>query len=270
MCPTSRRHRCLRVGQCLDTSRRSTNASRDQRVKASIYVASGFLHSGAIDAYFCTLNGVWSSAEVWLNGEALGRHDSGFTKISFDISPALKAGAENLLAVRVRQVQQDYLFDTNDDWTMGGIYRDVSLEIMPKLRWLDRIEIQTDFDDEYWDADLNVRVMVGDLHKRVPPGNVDEPYALRLSLFDAAGKKVARQKIAVEGHSGTGREIRTSLRVRAPRHWTAETPNLYRLEVELSRQPRPRIRARCASAFVRSPRLAVYCASMARQSSCEA
>lgn len=82
-------------------------------------------------------DGVWSSAEVWLNGEALGRHDSGFTKISFDISPALKAGAENLLAVRVRQVQQDYLFDTNDDWTMGGIYRDVSLEIMPKLRWLD-------------------------------------------------------------------------------------------------------------------------------------
>lgn len=30
--------------------------------------------------------GVWSSAEVWLNGKFLGRHDSGYTSFAFDVS----------------------------------------------------------------------------------------------------------------------------------------------------------------------------------------
>ena len=69
--------------------------------------------------------GAWDSAEVWLNGKPLGRHDSGFTSFAFDVTPELNYGANNVLAVRVRQVTHDYLFDTNDDWSLGGIYRDV-------------------------------------------------------------------------------------------------------------------------------------------------
>lgn len=64
--------------------------------------------------------GVWTSAEVWLNGEPLGRHDSGFTSFAMDATRALKFGAENRIAVRVRQKTHDYLFDTNDDWSLGG------------------------------------------------------------------------------------------------------------------------------------------------------
>src|SRR5574344_537362 len=30
--------------------------------------------------------GVWSSAEVWLNGKPIGRHDSGYTSFAFDVS----------------------------------------------------------------------------------------------------------------------------------------------------------------------------------------
>ena len=61
-------------------------------------------------------DGVWQSAEVWLNGQPLGRHDSGFTAFAFDISKVVVPGNENRLAVRVRQFTKDYLFDTNDDW----------------------------------------------------------------------------------------------------------------------------------------------------------
>ena len=49
--------------------------------------------------------GVWASAEVWLNGRNLGRHDSGFTGFAFDVTKALKP--ENTLAVRVRQITKD-------------------------------------------------------------------------------------------------------------------------------------------------------------------
>jgi len=181
--------------------------------------------------------GVWSSAEVWLNGKHLGRHDSGFTEASFDISRAAKIGGENLLAVRVRQTQPDYQFDTNDDWTIGGIYRNVTLESMPSDRWIDRVEATTDFDHEYRDADLRVRVMIADTNKKIPPGNFMYPggegYNVRLSLFDAAGKLVKAQDVPVEAHLGTGRETIATLHVEKPLQWTAETPNLYRLSVEL-------------------------------------
>jgi beta-galactosidase len=42
-------------------------------------------------------DGVWSSAEVWLNGKPLGRHDSGFTSFAYDVSSAMKPGADNVL-----------------------------------------------------------------------------------------------------------------------------------------------------------------------------
>ncbi|HET8653883.1 MAG TPA: glycoside hydrolase family 2 TIM barrel-domain containing protein [Longimicrobiaceae bacterium] len=180
--------------------------------------------------------GVWSSAEVWLNGKRLGRHDSGFTSFAYDVTSELKPGAENVLAVRVRQTQHDYEFDANDDWSLGGIYRDVSLEAMPKYRWLDRVDAQTTFDDQFRDADLKVRVMVGDAHKSPVPGNYvggDEPYELRLTLLDEDGKEVQSRRIAVPPHYATDRETRATLHVESPLHWTAETPNLYTLRVDL-------------------------------------
>ena len=74
--------------------------------------------------------GVWSSAEVWLNGNELGRHDCGYTSFAFDVTNKLKVDEPNKLAVRVRQITREYKFDVCDDWTWGGIYRDVTLEAM--------------------------------------------------------------------------------------------------------------------------------------------
>jgi beta-galactosidase len=87
--------------------------------------------------------GVWASAEVWLNAVPPGRHDSGFTQFAYDVTRTLKPGAENRLAVRVRQLTKDSAFDTNDDWSLGGIYRDVWLEAMPAAAYIDRVEAST-------------------------------------------------------------------------------------------------------------------------------
>ena len=87
--------------------------------------------------------GVWASAEVWLNSAPLGRHDSGFTEFAYDVTRILKPGAENRLAVRVRQITKDVAFDTNDDWSLPGIYRDVWLETMPAAAYIDRVETST-------------------------------------------------------------------------------------------------------------------------------
>jgi beta-galactosidase len=174
--------------------------------------------------------GVWSSAEVWLNGKPLGRHDSGYTSFAYDATAALNVGGDNVLAVRVRQTTHDFRFDTNDDWAMGGIYRDVSLETMPKTRWIDRVDAQTVFDDQFRDADLKVRVMVEDTHTR---RDEIKPYELLLTLLGIDGESIQSAKIAIPGHPDTGRDVGITLHVQGPQHWTAETPALYRLRVDL-------------------------------------
>jgi beta-galactosidase len=210
--------------------------------------------------------GVWDSAEVWLNSAPLGRHDSGFTGFAYDVTPNLKAGAENRLAVRVRQSTKDSAFDTNDDWALGGIYRDVWLEAMPAATYIDRVETSTTFDAQFRDADLNLRVLVsgsrgfggggrggapaaGGRGGAGAPGAAGGPpagggrgganaapdsgYDLRAVLTGPDGKEVQRSVLAIPGHRGTARDTLLTMHVNAPQHWTAETPNLYRLTVEL-------------------------------------
>jgi beta-galactosidase len=174
--------------------------------------------------------GVWDSAEVWLNGKLLGRHDSGYTAFAFEVTPNLILGADNELAVRVRQVTHDFRFDTNDDWAMGGIYRDVWLEPMPATRWIDRVDVQTVFDDLFRDADVKVRTLIGDSS---PRRTVEKPYDLVFTLLDEDGKLVQSSNITIAPHPGTDRDIGVTLHLQSPHHWTAETPYLYTLRTEL-------------------------------------
>jgi beta-galactosidase len=182
-------------------------------------------------------DGVWVSAEVWLNGQALGRHDSGFTPFAFDVTDVLKPGAENLLAVRVRQQIPAllYKFDANDDWALAGIYRDVWLEFMPKEMYIAGVETETDFDSLFQDADLNARVFIVRLEDAdyFAPSS---PFEIRAILCDANGKEVMRDsRTATINNAHNGNAFTLSMHVATPAPWTAETPTLYTLSVELVR-----------------------------------
>ncbi|MBQ7427309.1 MAG: glycoside hydrolase family 2 [Prevotella sp.] len=180
--------------------------------------------------------GVWNSAEVWLNGVYLGRHDSGYTSFTMNATNAAKADTINTLAVRVRQVYHGYKTDTYDDWTLGGIYRDVTLEAMPRRQWIDNVTAITHFDKDYQNAELEVRTIIANGEKNTLPGNYPSPgkdYTLRVSLSDNEGKVVATRDILVKGHISTSKDVKAVLPLTAPNKWTAETPYLYRLEVAI-------------------------------------
>ena len=80
--------------------------------------------------------------------------------------------------------------------------------------------------------------MVNDMRRRafgppasgvVPPG----PYDLVLTLTGPEGQEVQRQTLTIPAHPRTGRDIPVVMHVLAPAQWTAETPNLYMLRVEI-------------------------------------
>ncbi len=67
-------------------------------------------------------DGVFRDSQVWLNGQFLGRHPSGYTPFSYDITGIAKPGAENIITVRVDPRQFEGWW-----YEGGGIYRHVRL-----------------------------------------------------------------------------------------------------------------------------------------------
>ncbi|MDP0500831.1 MAG: exo-alpha-sialidase [Verrucomicrobiota bacterium JB022] len=183
-------------------------------------------------------DGVWMSTEAWLNGKRLGQHDSGFTGFAFDVSEQIKWGEENTLSVRVRQqIQPDqWKFDANDDWALAGIYRDVEIEFSPREMVMSRVAVETDLDELYQDALLKTRIFVERWDKKADFFAVSEPFELRAILKDADGKevKVESKTVTITG-AHQGNDFTLVMDVNEPKKWTAETPNLYELTVELVR-----------------------------------
>ena len=77
---------------------------------------------------FIHFEGANQVAEVYLNGNFLGRHLGGYTAFTFDVSDHLRISRENELAVKVDNSVNKMIPPLSGDWTFfGGIYRDVHI-----------------------------------------------------------------------------------------------------------------------------------------------
>lgn len=77
---------------------------------------------------YIEFKGVNSSAEVYLNGNLLGKHDGGYSCFRFNMTNFLNREGENLLSVKVDNSPNDHVYPQKADFTFyGGIYRDVNL-----------------------------------------------------------------------------------------------------------------------------------------------
>ena len=83
------------------------------------------LPESARNRYFMIeFDGAMSNARVWLNGQRLGERPYGYSSFALELTPHLRYGAENVLAVRLRPE------DRSSRWYPGaGIYRNVWLTI---------------------------------------------------------------------------------------------------------------------------------------------
>jgi beta-galactosidase len=83
---------------------------------------------------FVDFEGVMTASTVWINGTKLGEYKGGYTPFSFELTPHLDFDGENVLAVDVDSTERPDIppFGYEIDYlTFGGIYREVSLRIVP-------------------------------------------------------------------------------------------------------------------------------------------
>jgi len=90
---------------------------------------------------FVDFEGAMTASTAWINGHPLGEYKGGFTPFSFELTPHLNQTGENILTVQLDSTERADIppFGYEIDYmTFGGIYREVSLRIVPEL-YIDNI-----------------------------------------------------------------------------------------------------------------------------------
>ncbi len=93
---------------------------------------------------FVDFEGAMTASTVWINGVLLGEYKGGFTPFSFELTPHLRPDQENVLVVQLDSTERADIppFGYEIDYmTFGGIYREVSLRIVPTV-YLDNLHAQ--------------------------------------------------------------------------------------------------------------------------------
>jgi len=84
---------------------------------------------------FVDFEGAMTASTVWVNGQRLGEYKGGYTPFSFELTPHLDFVGDNVLAVDLDSTERADIppFGYEIDYlTFGGIYREVSLRIVPQ------------------------------------------------------------------------------------------------------------------------------------------
>ena len=175
---------------------------------------------------FLRMEKTQSASFVWLNGQQVGYNEGGQEPAEYDVTPFLRPG-KNTLAVCVVKYSDGYYLEGQDYWRLAGIFDDVTLYATPKTRLFDWF-VTTDLDDQYKDATLHLNVDVKKYE------DTSASYSVRVTLSDAKGKKVKEMLSDRFTMDGKGKKsVNFSSYISNPDKWTAETPVLYQLTLEL-------------------------------------
>jgi len=175
---------------------------------------------------FIHFDGVASSFYLWINGKKVGYSEGSRTPAEFNITDFIKPGG-NILATEVYRWSDGSYLEDQDFWRLSGIYRDVYLFSTPTTHIHD-LFVQSDLDAAYQNADLSVKVDLRNLTKNVSRQRI------RATLVDAQGKKTPLgRSTRINAKLGEIASVTIQAQIKAPLKWTAETPNIYTVVVEL-------------------------------------
>lgn len=177
--------------------------------------------------YIC-FDGVEFGYTFWVNGQLAGSFASAFNRQVFDISPYVSTNKSNTIAVKVTTRHKGWEFDTNDDWALSGISRNVTLFSLPPTHIKDAV-VQTFVNGK--DGSLKINAVIEGLTRQQTANNVK----LTGKLLDATGKLVKEFNIANNGKGNSGiQNFTTQVTVQNPMLWSAEYPYLYTLQLSLN------------------------------------
>lgn len=172
---------------------------------------------------FIDFDGVYQKSEVWINGHYLGMRPYGYISFRYDLTPHLKFGEENVLAVKV-----DNSVQPNSRWYSGsGIFRNVWLVKTGKVhvgQWGTFVTTPTVTTE-------NAQVVIKT--KIENQSGKENNLSLKTIIFTPSGKKLTKAEINVNPWKNSSEEFTNELKIENPVLWSVENPQLYRAVTEV-------------------------------------
>jgi hypothetical protein len=162
--------------------------------------------------------GVYNNSEVFINGKWVGKRPNGYISFMYDLTPYIKWGESNSIAVRV-----DHSDDADSRWYTGsGIYRDVYLVYANPIHinlW--GVAYESEVNNDVATITVNTTV-----------NNTVESSNLKVvnELIDANGKKVASTSTKGKAAAKTQTDFSNKMTLKSPHLWSPESPYLYTLK----------------------------------------
>ena len=178
-------------------------------------LSEDFVKSG--ESFRISFQGVESAFALWLNGKYIGYSEDSFTASEFDITDSLIEG-ENKLAVQVYHWSSGSWTEDQDFFRFSGIFRSVYIYAVPRIN-VEDISIRTTFDGE----DFSKAKFEAGL---IASGKGRITVTLRRGTDKVFGETDTLDSVK-------GANLHFENVVDSPELWSAESPKLYELDIEL-------------------------------------
>ncbi|MEJ5352612.1 MAG: beta-galactosidase GalB [Melioribacteraceae bacterium] len=168
--------------------------------------------------FFIDFDGIYRNSEVWINGNYLGKRPYGYISFRYELTPYIKFGEKNIIAVKV-----DNSLQPNSRWYSGsGIYRNVWLVKTNKIfvdHWGTYITTPVVKNEQ---AEISIQVKIR--NKLQEQADVK----IKTKIFDKENKLVAEIELQKTLMPDSVSTINQKAEVKNPELWSIEKPNLYK------------------------------------------
>ena len=178
-----------------------------------------FLHLGAVKSAF----------RLYVNGKEVGLGKDSKLESEFDLTNYVTQG-NNLIALEVRRWTDGSYLECQDMWRLSGITRDCYLYARPLVHLYDFFA-KPSLTNNFKDGNLQVEVQAWN-----ESAAAHNNYAVQIKLTDANGAVVidtVQKTIGLKRINGSKTELHFENIFSGAKAWTAETPNLYNLQITL-------------------------------------
>lgn len=165
--------------------------------------------------------GVYNNSEVFINGVNVGKRPNGYISFMYDLTPYLKFGEKNTIAVRVNHSD-----DADSRWYTGsGIYRDVYMVYAQPVH-IDLWGVY--YTTTQTGTNANIKIATNVINTRE---GANIPIIVKQELLDAKGKKITTT--LATARITDKNTISQELHFSNPILWTLDAPYLYTLNTIL-------------------------------------
>ncbi|QEC70124.1 DUF4981 domain-containing protein [Panacibacter ginsenosidivorans] len=178
-----------------------------------------YLHLGAVKSAF----------RLYVNGKEVGLGKDSKLESEFDITDYVNEG-NNLIAMEVRRWTDASFLECQDFWRLSGITRDCYVYARPQVHMYDFFA-KPSLINNYKDGNLDIEVQAWN-ESAAQHGN----YKIQVQLFDDKGNKIidtVQTTYGLRRSNGSKTELHFHNTFMDAKQWSAEIPNLYRLQLTL-------------------------------------